>query len=148
MAIVLPSCTLTFFIYAFCYIFGGMEGVREVLNNRPFAVLFGDNMLPLQVFAIAVIAPIQEELFYRGFVVRALQQSTADYHLVLFAQALLFGLMHYFVGGWLHVLTTFVLGTMIGRVYIKRRSLTLAMMIHMINNALVLSIPLLYQRFA
>lgn len=83
---------------------------------------------------VAVIAPIVEELIFRGLILYGLLKNYRATTAV-FVSALLFSLFH--LNPW-QVPATFVLGLLLGWLMIRTRSIILAILGHSLNNLLVL----------
>lgn len=83
---------------------------------------------------VAVIAPVVEELIFRGLILHGLRKN---YHAftAVFMSALLFSLFH--LNPW-QMPATFVLGLLLGWIMIRTRSILLAILGHSINNLMVL----------
>jgi hypothetical protein len=90
----------------------------------------------LNFFTLVVVAPITEELLFRGFI---LQRWATKWNLPkgLIASSILFGVMHPNPVG----LTMF--GVLMGVFYIKTRSLLVPTVCHALNNALAVSLQFL-----
>ncbi len=83
---------------------------------------------------VAVIAPIVEELIFRGLILHGLRKNyTAT--TAIFVSALLFSLFH--LNPW-QMPATFVLGLLLGWIMIRTRNILLAILGHSINNLMVL----------
>ena len=83
---------------------------------------------------VAVVAPVVEELIFRGLI---LQGFRRNYHAItaVFMSALLFALFH--LNPW-QFPATFVLGLLLGWIMIRTNNIILAIIGHSINNFLVL----------
>ena len=83
---------------------------------------------------VAVIAPIVEELIFRGLILQGLRRN---YNAVVsvFISALLFALFH--LNPW-QFPATFILGLLLGWIVLRTHSLILSILGHSINNLLVL----------
>jgi uncharacterized protein len=83
---------------------------------------------------VAVIAPIVEELIFRGLILHGLRKNyTAT--TAIFISALLFSLFH--LNPW-QMPATFVLGLLLGWIMLRTRNIILAILGHSLNNFLVL----------
>ncbi|MFW5832310.1 MAG: CPBP family intramembrane glutamic endopeptidase [Prolixibacteraceae bacterium] len=85
---------------------------------------------------VAVIAPVVEELIFRGLILHGLRRNYNAFTAVVIS-ALLFALFH--LNPW-QFPATFVLGLLLGWVMIRTRNILLAIIGHSINNLLVLLI--------
>lgn len=88
------------------------------------------------LLAIGVIAPIGEELIFRGAILRLLKTRMPAYGAV-FVQALLFGFYHL---NLVQAPPTAVLGIFLGLVVLYTGSLWPAIIIHIVNNSLAISL--------
>lgn len=83
---------------------------------------------------VAVIAPIVEELIFRGLILHGLRRNYNGFTAV-FISALLFALFH--LNPW-QFPATFLLGLLLGWIVIRTKSIILSILGHSINNLLVL----------
>jgi len=83
---------------------------------------------------VAVIAPVVEELIFRGLILHGLRRNYSAFTSV-FMSALLFALFH--LNPW-QFPATFILGLLLGWIVLRTRSLILSILGHSINNLLVL----------
>jgi uncharacterized protein len=83
---------------------------------------------------VAVIAPVIEELIFRGLILNGLRKNYNAFTAV-FISAVLFSLFH--LNPW-QMPATFVLGLLLGWIMIRTRNIMLAIIGHSINNLLVL----------
>jgi hypothetical protein len=86
------------------------------------------------VLKVAVLAPVIEELIFRGIIMHGLMRNYKPWY-AIFLSGLLFSLFH--LNPW-QMTYTFFLGLLLGWVMIRTRSLPLAIIIHSINNLIVL----------
>lgn len=86
------------------------------------------------ILKVAVVAPIVEELIFRGLILHGLRRNYNAFTAV-FVSALLFALFH--LNPW-QFPATFVLGLLLGWLTIRTNSIILAIIGHSINNLLVL----------
>lgn len=105
--------------------------MTEMLRNIPPTPL----NIAVRFAAVALIAPIVEELLFRGLLQRSLEHRLPKWGALLLA-SLLFGLVH----GQLKALPMLVvLGMAMGYVYQKTGSLRIPILLHIINNAMALA---------
>ncbi len=93
-------------------------------------------------FKVVVIAPIIEELIFRGIILNGLRKNYST-GTAIFISALLFSLFH--LNPW-QMPATLVLGLLLGWILIRTRSILLAILGHAINNFLVLLSVTYYQQ--
>jgi membrane protease YdiL (CAAX protease family) len=90
------------------------------------------NGLPLSVLAIAVlVAPISEELFFRGFL------ST---RIGIIPSALIFGLLHVAYGSVVEITGAFLIGIVFALTFQKSKSIIPVIVIHLVYNLISLSV--------
>jgi uncharacterized protein len=112
----------------------GQQEVTSIASQLP---------LPVAVITIAVLAPIAEELFFRGFVFNAWEREYGT-RSALIGAALLFGLAHVPGGTPLAVVIVLLLGVLLTWVYAWTRNLATTIGIHAaFNLASVLALFLL-----
>lgn len=87
----------------------------------------------LTAFSAVVLAPIVEELAFRGLLLPGLARATGSAWTGILATAALFGLIHAPVAHTVPSLVVF--GAVLGFAYLKTRSLTLVILIHAVFNA-------------
>ncbi|HSO88019.1 MAG TPA: type II CAAX endopeptidase family protein [Draconibacterium sp.] len=83
---------------------------------------------------VAVVAPIVEELIFRGLILQGFRRNYTAFT-AIFMSALLFALFH--LNPW-QFPATFVLGLLLGWIMIRTSNIILAILGHSINNFLVL----------
>jgi membrane protease YdiL (CAAX protease family) len=86
------------------------------------------------VLKIVVIAPITEELIFRGIIMHGLMRNYSKFT-AIFVSALMFALFH--LNPW-QFPATFVLGLLLGILMVRTRNIYLCILGHAINNGLVL----------
>lgn len=98
-------------------------------DNPPWVTL-------LLFLMAAVFAPLFEEVFFRGVLLNALWRRTGSRWVGIVGSALFFSILHpqmYF--GWIVI---FVVGVMLGALYVERRSLLPCIWMHALNNSAAL----------
>ncbi len=83
---------------------------------------------------VVIIAPIIEELIFRGVIMHGLMRNYSEFTAV-FVSALMFALFH--LNPW-QLPATFILGLLLGILMIRTRNIYLCILGHAINNGLVL----------
>lgn len=99
----------------------GYDAVTDVLGRGVWSIL-----------SVVVCAPILEEILFRGLVFESCRERFGGGAAVLIS-ALLFGLIH---GVPVQVINAFVVGIILGYIYLRIRSLINVILLHAINNAL------------
>lgn len=89
----------------------------------------------LGIISIAIIAPVVEELFFRGTIEKHLLQIWKKPGYGITVSALIFGLIH---GNPAQIPYAFMLGLLLGWLYFRTGSLMPGIVVHFINNALSL----------
>ncbi len=115
-------------------IFEIAKPIREQLDRTP---------LPVKLFALALCPAICEELFFRGFLLRAFRSAMNPATAVI-ATAALFGLFHVLVRDALMLERfppTALLGLVLGWLAYRTGSLWPGVVLHVIHNTTVLLLP-------
>jgi len=99
--------------------------------EKMFIEVFG-NMGVWSVFTAVIMAPILEELIFRGVILDGLLKKYRATG-AIFLSALLFGIVH--LNPWQFV-GAFLLGLLFGWVYWQTKSLLLTILLHFFNNGL------------
>lgn len=86
------------------------------------------------ILKVVIIAPVIEELIFRGVIMHGLMRNYSKFTAV-FVSALLFALFH--LNPW-QFPATFILGLLLGILMLRTRSIYLCIIGHAINNGLVL----------
>ncbi|MGB3453750.1 MAG: type II CAAX endopeptidase family protein [Moheibacter sp.] len=82
---------------------------------------------------VCILAPILEEILFRGVLLRGLLQNGTSPIIAIFVSSLLFGAAH--LNPWQFIAAGF-LGAIFGFVYYRTRSLWLCMFLHALNNTI------------
>jgi uncharacterized protein len=90
---------------------------------------------------VAVVAPIVEETLFRGIIMYGLMRNYRGWYAVLLS-GILFSCFH--LNPW-QMTYTFFLGLLLGFVVVRTRSLPLSILVHAINNLIVL-LAITYQK--
>jgi hypothetical protein len=102
----------------------------EIMNAFLSVKSFGG--LALNLFVVALMPAIGEELVFRGVIQRHLQGWTKSGHVAVWITAILFSAVHLEFFGFL---PRFVLGLMLGYLYLYTRNLWVPIFAHFVNNA-------------
>jgi len=86
------------------------------------------------ILKVAIIAPVVEELVFRGVIMHGLMRNYSKFTAV-FVSALMFALFH--LNPW-QFPATFILGLLLGILMVRTRNIYLCILGHAINNGLVL----------
>ncbi|MDQ6814842.1 MAG: CPBP family intramembrane metalloprotease [Bacteroidota bacterium] len=118
--------------------FGSMQNSllqMEEMYNRALHVFlqmktFGD--LLINLFIMALLPALGEELFFRGSLQKALLRLSHRPWLAIVLSSAVFALLH---GTFFKILPIFTLGLILGIVYYVTRNLWYTILIHFLNNA-------------
>lgn len=102
----------------------------DIIENEFTAILSS----PWGYLTVCIFAPVVEELIFRGAVLRALMErngNTNNYWLPIFISALLFALIHINPAQMPHA---FLLGLILGWMYVRTASIIPGIMVHWVNN--------------
>lgn len=129
------SMICTIFISLFLNSLGlEVAGLNYVLEHKP-------SVYAADIFGAIVLAPIGEELIYRGIVLRC--SAKVSQRFAIFFSAFIFGIMH---GNPYQFVLGFLIGIPLAIITIKTGSIVPAIICHMVNNA-VASIPQIVEYF-
>ncbi len=99
---------------------GGEQAVAGLAQQIPFVSA---------VLTVAILAPVAEELFFRGAVLNAWEREYGTNRAVI-GSAMLFALVHIVGGTPLAVAQVFLLGLVLASVYVRTRSLATTIGLH------------------
>lgn len=95
--------------------------------TEPMEVIYQDGKtMVIGLLYTCVLAPITEELFYRGFVMKSLSKIGVRFGIVV--SALLFGMMH---GNFSQAILGTILGLFLGKITMRHNSLVPSILVHM-----------------
>jgi len=111
-----------------------MEAQEETSKLRT-ALLRTDSVavVVLNVFTMALIPAVGEELFFRGVIMRVSFQGTKNMHLGVLLSAVLFALVHMEFSNFLAIL---FMGVLLGYLYVYTGSLLVPIGLHFLNNCI------------
>ena len=89
---------------------------------------------------VAILAPLLEELFCRGIILKGMLQHTSPAKAILIS-ALMFGLLH--MNPW-QAIPAFIIGSIMGWIYYRTGSLKSTIIMHFINNSAVFILYLIF----
>lgn len=110
-----------------------IEPVQAVMgaDMKSYIAMYTTGEVWQNVLLTILIAPIVEEIFFRGMVLRGLLNRYSD-RIAIILSALVFALVHMSL---VQLLPGFFIGLMLGYVYVRtRRSLSTVILIHLFNN--------------
>ncbi len=106
--------------------------------NEAFEKLFASPII--LILSVTVIAPIYEEILFRGILLKGMAKKINP-TIALVASALLFAIMHMNIPQGINA---FLLGLVIGFIYLRTGSIYLSIFAHFINNLLAISLSSLF----
>lgn len=118
--------------------FGGMQEellkLEELYNRALQTFLRMDNIgdMFINLFIMALLPAIGEELFFRGALQKSLLRVSEKPWLAILVSSLVFALLH---GTFFKILPIFTLGLLLGTVYYYSNNLWYNIIIHFFNNA-------------
>jgi membrane protease YdiL (CAAX protease family) len=130
---------------------GSLEGVEEWMRSmeqnaekttRAFLAVETTQGLLFNLFMIAVIPAIGEELMFRGVLMRIFIRWTRSNHLAVLITAIIFSAIHMQFFGFL---PRFILGILFGYLVVWSGSLWPAIIAHFVNNAAAVTFYYLFQ---
>lgn len=125
-------------IYFAASLFSGLlENFMPSNSNVDAALTQGFNSLA-GIFVMVVIAPVFEELLFRGVILRGFLKNYSIAKSLIIT-SLLFGLLHF---NLIQSITAVILGLALGWIFIKTGSLWMTIFLHSLNNGISV---LLYQ---
>lgn len=111
--------------------------LNDVLQFKPQAIGFPtDNVwwLLLSIVVQGMLPAFCEDLIFRGVILQGFRKNFSDKIAIIFSAAM-FALMH---GNIAQLIYPFLLGLVLGWIVVRTGSLWLSMIIHFVNNAIVL----------
>lgn len=128
----------------------GNKGNNGSANQQLFELLLSNNAIVMVIQAV-IIAPILEELLFRGVIFRSIRK-----HSRFFAHAIssfLFGLLHVYDGllagdmtQFIHMIPYVAMGFVFSIAYEKRGNIGASILIHMANNFIAVCISIIASR--
>ena len=105
------------------------QQIIAFLNVKTFgAILFN-------IFMIAIIPGIGEELLFRGILIRLFKKAFGNIHIAVIVSSLLFSALHMQFYGFL---PRFALGLILGYTFVWTSSLWIPIILHFLNNVTIL----------
>lgn len=102
--------------------------IRMMLDNM------GIGGLLINLFIMALLPAVGEELFFRGMLLGTLNRSIKNYHVCIWITAFLFSLVHFQLGKFIPIM---LMGGLFGYLRIWSKSLTLPIVAHFTNNSII-----------
>jgi len=101
--------------------------------------------LLFNIFMIAIMAAISEEFLFRGVLLKLLADWTKNIHLAVIFSAILFSAFHLQFYGFF---PRFMLGVLLGYLFVWTKSLWVPIFVHFLNNAIAVIISYLFNKGA
>ncbi|MFR0949954.1 MAG: lysostaphin resistance A-like protein [Ruminococcus callidus] len=119
---------------------GAVRGDKAAASGTAgsiFRLFQSTQSMLLALLYTCVLAPVTEELLFRGFLMKSLSAVSVRFGIV--TSALLFGLMH---GNFQQFILGFVMGLFLGKIVARHNSLLPSILVHMAvnTNSMVLSL--------
>ena len=111
-----------------------MEGLYEKIIEK-FMVMNGPTDLVINLFVVALLPAVSEELFFRGALQNILEKWTKSAIVSIGLASLGFALLH---GTILKFLPILVLGITLGTIFYVTRNLWYSILFHFLNNSMAL----------
>lgn len=122
------------FLFALCTYNISMENSLMISKSVEFyngkIPLFGTIMM---IANLLVIAPITEEIAFRGIVYTRVEKTT-NAVIAIIVSSILFGLMHFMAGGIILVIGAILMALVFGYIFYKYKSLWVCIIAHTIAN--------------
>jgi ABC-2 type transport system permease protein/sodium transport system permease protein len=132
-------------VYELLILANGLSGWSRLLENPAIREmvdrLLQQSSLPLQLFCLAVVPAVAEELFFRGFLLNGLLSRSRGQTAPLLLSSVLFAAAHLIPDLALERFPgTLLLGLLLGFVRLRSGSVLPGMLLHAVNNGLLLSL--------
>ncbi|MFN9717806.1 MAG: ABC transporter permease subunit/CPBP intramembrane protease [Planctomycetota bacterium] len=144
---ILLGVTMWTAAYEMLLMMKGTSGWSDILSNPRLQELArrltDDTPLLLRLITLALIPAVCEELFFRGFLMNALLTNPDRWKAPWLLTSFLFAVFHVVVDQSLTLErfpATFMLGLILGWIRIRTRSIFPGILLHLLNNGLLLSL--------
>ena len=101
--------------------------------------------LLFNIFMIGIMAAISEEFLFRGVLLKLFAEWTKNIHLAVIFSAILFSAFHLQFYGFL---PRFMLGVLLGYLFVWSKSIWVPIFIHFLNNAIAIIVSFLFNKGA
>jgi uncharacterized protein len=131
------------FVMSMLVVFGGVK-IPGYQIPEPTLPLFGETNLAMMIAAVVIIgiAPILEEVFFRGFLLQGLVNRIGTY-LGAILTAFVFALIHLQFESFIPI---FILSLILSLLFIRSRSIWPCIWFHVINNGIAFAVELMLVR--
>ncbi|MBU3100740.1 MULTISPECIES: CPBP family intramembrane glutamic endopeptidase [Clostridium] len=103
--------------------------INEVVDELPISPI-------ISIISVIIVAPIYEEIIFRGILLKGMSKKTNP-AIAIVVSALLFAVVHMNIPQGINA---FLLGLVLGFIYLNKKSIYLSIFAHFINNFLALSL--------
>lgn len=97
------------------------------------------------IFSVSVVAPIFEEIIFRGIILNGMFRKLNSKVIAIIISSLLFALMHM---NLVQGINAFLLGILLGYIYLKTKSIHLSIFAHFINNTIGIMISVYMEKLS
>lgn len=111
------------------------DKIKLVSQSHTIAELF------INLFIMAILPAISEELFFRGTFQNLLLRKVKNYHVTIWISAFIFGFFHFNIKS---VFPIILLGVILGYIYHFSQNILVPMFIHFVNNATLILLLYMY----
>lgn len=118
-----------------------LEQQAQQTTERVFLTDLSTSALITNVLIFALLPAISEEFFFRGIIQQTIRKISNNAHLAVWITAIIFSFIHFqFYGFFPRIL----LGALLGYIFVWSKSLWLPILIHFINNAVMIILFIQY----
>lgn len=131
-------------VFGLQYLINGIDMGLEAIGYNITQISIPLNngwWLILNIFVLAFLPAVCEELIFRGIILNGLRKNIKDIYAVLLS-AFMFALMHGRIEQFIY---PFILGLVFGWLVIKTKTILSSMIVHFVNNLLVIIISFIYE---
>ena len=122
-----------------------MQKMEEIaaVTTKAFLSTTSFSALLINLFVIALLPAVSEELLFRGVVLRISKELFSNIHLAVLFSAIVFSAIHFQFYGFL---PRMILGIVLGYMFVYSGSIWVPIIAHFVNNATVVVVEWLYLR--
>ncbi len=136
--------SIVFPVFTAVIVYFGISWINMLLLEEDYNMFYDymgyENSFLWAFIFVGVVAPVFEELAFRGYLFNQLMNVTTS-RVTIIATALIFALVHF---SFISILWIFPFGIVLGYLRYKYRTLWLGMIVHFIHNFLVLLLEYYY----
>jgi hypothetical protein len=115
-------------------VFAGMEETAQKLTMA-IAGTGSVSSLMINILVVALLPALGEEMIFRGLMIPIFRKWTGNVHVAVWLSAFLFSAMHFQFYGFI---PRFLLGALLGYLFVWSKSIWAPIIAHFVNNALAL----------